>query len=60
MTYHVTHGVLSGDFVIDLKKFEQNSQQFVTMTASLNNLTNRVTLGVLAKVNDGLCLTIYR
>ena len=49
----------SGEFVIDLKKFENHSQQFVTMTASVNNLTNRVTLGVLAKISDGLTLTVY-
>ena len=48
-----------GEFNIDVKKFEENSQQYVTMTASVNNLTNRVTLGVVAKVTDGLILTVY-
>ena len=39
--------------------FQENPQQFVTMSASVSNLTNKVTLGVIAKVTDGLCITIH-
>ncbi|KAL5247330.1 hypothetical protein ACHWQZ_G019262 [Mnemiopsis leidyi] len=59
INYHDMGFDWAGEFVIDLKKFENHSQQFVTMTASVNNLTNRVTLGVLAKISDGLTLTVY-
>ena len=44
---------------INMKKFQESSEQSVTMTTSGADVSNKVNLSVLAKLEDGLTLTVY-